>query len=188
MIFLVTVYSIGLEIKERTARKWLAMGKNSLSLSLLGKLLPHTIVFFIVGSGLIALLYGFLHFPINSGIFSMLFTLLLFILSAQALGIVMIGVLPTLRLGLSFASLFGMVSFSIAGFSFPVSAMYPALQSLSLLFPLRHYYLIYVDQALNGRDFFYSTPHFIALLLFLLLPFFILRNLKRALLHFEYKP
>lgn len=188
MIFLVTVYSIGIEIKERTARRWLAMGNNSLSLSLLGKLLPQTLIFFVVGIGLVALLYGFMRFPVLSGVLPMLAALLLLILSAQAVGILMIGVLPTLRLGLSFASLFGMISFSITGFSFPVSAMYPSFQALANLFPLRHYYLIYVDQALNGRSFFYSCSHYIALLLFLLLPFLILRNLKRALLYFEYQP
>lgn len=187
-IFLITVYSIGIEIKQRTARKWLARGNNSLSFSLLGKLLPHTLVFFAVGIALIAIFYRYMQFPALSGIFPMLVALLLFILSAQAMGILMIGVLPTLRLGLSFASLFGMLSFSVAGFSFPVSAMYPSIQALSNLFPLRHYYLIYVDQALNGRSFFYSCPHYIALLLFLLLPFFVLRNLKKALLYFEYQP
>ena len=188
IILLITVYSIGTEIKDRTARRWLSLGNNSLSLSLLGKLLPYTLIFFLVGLSLIVLLYGFLQFPIQSGFLPMMFALLLLILSSQALGILMIGTLPTLRLGLSFASLFGMVSFSIAGFSFPVSAMYPPIQALSNLFPLRHYYLIYVDQALNGRAFFYSCSHYIILLLFLLIPFFILRNLKRALLYFEYKP
>ena len=39
---------------------------------------------------------------------------------------------------------------SISGFSFPVMAMHPALQVLSNLFPLRHYFLIYVSQTLNG--------------------------------------
>lgn len=188
MIMLVTVFGIGIEIKEKTAREWLGMGNNSLSFCLLGKLLPHTLIFFVVGLGMLSLLYAFMQFPIQSGVFPMMMALFLFILSAQGLGILMIGVLPTLRLGLSFASLFGMLSFSIAGFSFPVSAMYPPVQALSNIFPLRHYYLIYVDQALNGRSFFYSTAHYVALLLFLLLPFFVLRNLKRALLYFEYEP
>ena len=44
--------------------------------------------------------------------------------------------LTTLRLGLSFASLWGVISFSISGFSFPVMAMNPVLQALSNLFPL----------------------------------------------------
>lgn len=35
-------------------------------------------------------------------------------------------------------------------------AMNPVLQALSNLFPLRHYFLIYVDQALNGYSMAYS--------------------------------
>ena len=41
LIFMVTVYSIGVEIKDRTAREWLRMGNNSIWFSLAGKLLPH---------------------------------------------------------------------------------------------------------------------------------------------------
>ena len=65
---------------------------------------------------------------------------------------------------LSFASLFGMISFSIVGFSFPVQGMDPTLQALARLFPLRHYFLIYVDQALNGRALFYTLGEYAWLL------------------------
>lgn len=36
LIFMVTVYSIGVEIKDRTAREWLRMGNNSIWISLAG--------------------------------------------------------------------------------------------------------------------------------------------------------
>ena len=90
----------------------------------------------------------------------MLSALFLLVIASQAVGIFMIGVLPTFRLGLSSACLFGMIAFSIVGFSFPVLRMDPTLQALSNLFPLRHYFLIYVDQALNGRPFFYSWAEY----------------------------
>ena len=45
LIFMVTVYSIGVEIKDRTAREWLRMSNNSIYIALAGKLLPHTVVF-----------------------------------------------------------------------------------------------------------------------------------------------
>ena len=138
LIFMVTVYSIGVEIKDRTAREWLRMSNNSIYIALAGKLLPHTVVFFIMGIFYNVYLYGFLHFPCNSGIFPMIFATLCLVLASQCCGIVMIGTLPTLRLGLSFASLWGVISFSISGFSFPVMAMNPVLQALSNLFPLRH--------------------------------------------------
>ena len=76
LIFMVTVYSIGVEIKDRTAREWLRMSNNSIYIALAGKLLPHTVVFFTMGIFYNVYLYGFLHFPCNSGIFPMIFATL----------------------------------------------------------------------------------------------------------------
>lgn len=188
MIFLMTVYCIGIEIKHDTARQWLEMGRGCLFKSLLGKLLPHTLIFTLVGFMMCAALYGFNSFPLQSGWGPMIVAIFLLVIASQAVGVFMIGVLPTLRLGLSFASLFGMISFSIVGFSFPVLAMHPSLQALSELFPLRHYFLIYVDQALNGRDLYYSLGEYLWLLAFLILPFLIGRTLKKALLYMKYIP
>lgn len=188
MIFLVTVFSIGSEIKMGTSREWLEQSGNSLVRALIGKLLPQTIIFTIVGLTIMSLLYGFSAFPLLSGWVPMIVAIILLVLASQAVGVFMIGVLPTLRLGLSFASLFGMVAFSITGFTFPVTAMYPAFQALTNLFPLRHYFLIYVDQALNGRSLYYTWNEYLFLAAFLLLPLLIGRNLKRALLYFNYIP
>ena len=188
LIFMVTVFSIGVEIKDRTAREWLRLSNNSIYIALAGKLLPQTVVFFIMGIFYNVYLYGYLHFPCNSGILPMLLATLCLVLASQCCGILMIGTLPTLRLGLSFASLWGVISFSISGFSFPVMAMNPVLQALSNLFPLRHYFLIYVDQALNGYSMAYSWSNYMALLIFMLLPFFVVHRLKEALIYYKYVP
>ena len=163
MIFLVTVMSIGSEIKYSTAREWLAMGGNSLTVSLIGKILPYTVIFTTVAFLYAAALYGFNSFPLNSGWLPMLSALFLLVIASQAVGI-------------------------FIGFSFPVLGMDPTLQALSDLFPLRHYFLIYVDQALNGRPFFYSWTEYAWLTGFLVLPFLIGKNLKNALLYFKYIP
>ena len=188
LIFMITVFSIGVEIKERTARQWMRMSNNSIWIALAGKLLPHTAVFFLMGICYNVYLYGFLDFPCNSGILPMLFATLCLVLASQSMGILMIGTLPTLRLGLSFASLWGVLSFSMCGLSFPAMAMHPILQALANLFPLRHYFLIYVDQALNGYSMTYSWINYVALLLFMLLPFLIAPRLKGALIYYKYIP
>ncbi|MDR0962938.1 MAG: ABC transporter permease [Mediterranea sp.] len=188
LIFLITVYSIGVEIKDRTAREWLRLSDNSIYIALAGKLLPHTLVFFLMGILYNVYLYGFLHFPCNSGILPMLIATLCLVLASQCMGVVMIGTLPTLRLGLSFASLWGVLSFSMCGLSFPAMAMHPVLQALANLFPLRHYFLIYVDQALNGYPMIYSWTNYMALLIFMLLPFLVITRLKRALIYYKYIP
>mgnify|MGYP002458131757 FL=1 len=188
LIFMVTVYSIGVEIKDRTAREWLRMGNNSIWISLAGKLLPHTAIFFLMGILYNVYLYGFLHFPCNSGILPMLLATLCLVLASQGMGILMIGTLPSLRLGLSFASLWGVLSFSMCGLSFPAMAMHPVLQGLANLFPLRHYFLIYADQALNGYPLYYSWGEVLWLMLFLLLPLTVLYRLKGVLLTYRYEP
>ena len=188
LIFMVTVFSIGVEIKERTARQWLRAGNNSIWISLAGKLLPHTAVFFLMGILYNVYLYGFLHYPCHSGIGPMLLATLCLVLASQGMGVLMIGTLPTLRLGLSFASLWGVLSFSMCGLSFPAMGMHPTLQALTNLFPLRHYFLIYVDQALNGYPMSYSWMNYVALLLFMMLPFLIANRLKGALIYYKYVP
>jgi ABC-2 type transport system permease protein len=188
LIFMITVYSIGVELKERTSREWLRMSGNSIYRALAGKLLPHTVIFFLMGVLYNVYLYGVLQFPCNSGIMPMLFATLCLVLASQCMGVVMIGTLPTLRLGLSFASLWGVLSFSICGLSFPAMAMHPTLQALANLFPLRHYFLIYVDQALNGYPMLYSWSNYLALLVFMLLPFLVVNRLKRALIYYKYVP
>ena len=188
LIFMITVYSIGTEIKNKTSRDWLNMGNNSITVSVLGKLLPHTIVFIAIGIFTCVMLniYGVL--PLNAGWAPMITAIILLVLASQAFGVFMIGVLPTVRLGLSFACLFGMLAFSLCGLSYPVSEMYPWLNSMSYLYPLRHYLLIYIDQALNGRDLFYSWTEYLWLSGFIILPFLTKKNLKNAMLHFHYIP
>ena len=188
LIFMVTVYSIGVEIKDRTAREWLRMSNNSIYIALEGRLLPRTVVFCIMGIFYNVYLYGFLHYPCNSGILPMLLAGLLLVLASQAFGIFLFGLFTTMRLALSTASLWGVISFSISGMSFPVMAMNPVLQGLACLFPLRHYFLIYVNLALNGYPLIYAWHSVVALMLFMLLPFFILKRLRTVLLHYVYIP
>lgn len=187
-IFMVTVYSIGSEIKESTARRWLQMGGLSMPKALTGKLLPQTLVFFLMGATYVFYLYGYLHYPCHCGIPVMLCVMALFVLASQGMGVLMISTLPTLRLGLSFASLWGVISFSICGMSYPVMAMHPVLQGTSYLFPLRHYFLIYVNSALDGQPLLNAWPFVAGLTAFALLPLILLRRLKNVLLTYKYIP
>ena len=187
-IFMVTVYSIGTEIKRGTARQWLSLARGNILRALVGKLLPQWIVFLLMSALLAVYLYGYLHFPCLCGIPTMLFVLLLFVTASQGLGVLMITFLPTLRLGLSFASLWGVVSFSISGMSFPIMSMHPVLQGACLLFPLRHYFLLYVNCALHGYPLSNALPYVIGLLCFALLPVVLAGRLRVLLLTYKYVP
>lgn len=188
LIFMVTVSTIATEIKQGTAREWLDMADGSMIRALMGKLLPQSAVWLTMGIFICVYLYRIEGFPCQSGIAPMMLAMSVFIIASQALGVVMAGVFPSLRLGLSLASLWGVLSISISGFSFPVLAMPKLIQAVSGLFPLRHYFLIYVNQALNGYSMHYAAVNYVALLGFTLLPLIVLPRLKHALLHNTYTP
>lgn len=187
-IFMVTVFSIGTEVKHNTVHDWLIMARGSMFHALAGKLLPQTLIFFLIGIAFAIGLYGVLHFPCHCGLPTMLLVMFLGIIGAQGLGVFMFAMLPTLRLSLSFASLWGVISFSICGMSYPVMAMHPTLQGLSYLFPLRHYFLLYVNCALDGYPLMNAAPYVVGLLLFAMLPLLLLRRLKKMLLVVPYIP
>ena len=187
-IFMVTVYSLGSELKFDTADELMASSNDSIIVALTTKLLPHTIVFLLMGTLYVLLLYGYLHFPCNCGIPRMWCVMALFVLACQGLGVFMFTMLPTLRMGLSFASLWGVISFSISGMSFPVMAMHPILLGLSYLFPLRHYYLLYVNSALDGYILANAWPFVLGMIGFMVLPIPFLGRLKKVMKTYAYEP
>lgn len=187
-IFMITVYSLGTELKFRTADDLMARSDGSIIVAINSKLLPQLFVFLLMGTLYVWLLYGYLHFPCQCGIARMWCVMALYVMACQGLGVFMFAMLPTLRLGLSFASLWGVISFSISGMSFPVMAMHPVLQGLSLLFPLRHYFLLYVNCALDGYPMANAWPYVLALVAFAILPWPCMMRLKHVLLHCTYEP
>lgn len=187
-IFMMTVYSLGSELKFGTADELMRSSSDSTVVALTGKLIPHSLVFLLVGTAILLWLYGILRFPCHCGIGRMWCVMALYVLACQGLGVFMFTMLPTLRMGLSFASLWGVLSFSISGMSFPVMAMHPSLQGAAFLFPLRHYYLLYVNCALDGHPLAAAAPYVVCLILFALLPVPCLGRLRKVLKTYRYEP
>lgn len=188
LIMLSTSYTVGMEWKSGTQKTLYGMAGNSSSIALVGKLLPQTVLFTIMFVLYDVYFYRYMGYPCNVGIWHMMLLGFLTVLASQAFGVFFFGVfLGQMRTAMCLCSLWGILSFSIAGFTYPVTAMTPFLQHLSWLFPLRHYYLIYVNQALNGYDIAYVASSVIALLCFLLLPVLVLPRYRKAFLKYKYQ-
>ena len=114
--------------------------------------------------------------------------MMMFVVACQAFALIICCVLPNLRLALSVVSLFGVLSFSITGFSFPLEDMYGAVAIFSHIVPVRYYFLIYIDQALNGIALYYSRWYFVALAIFPLVATTMLWRLKKACKNPVYVP
>ncbi len=188
MIMLVTTYSITSEIKFGTSVGWLATAQGRMSVALLGKLLPQTAIWIVCAMFMLSVLYGYCHFPMNGSMSALVAATLLFVIASQAMGLLWASIVPNPRLSVTFASLFGILSFSFTGFSFPVQSMYGAIGVFSWLMPVRHYFLIYINEALNGIPLYYSRWYFVALILFPFVCLLPVRRLKRACLNPVYVP
>lgn len=182
IIFLFTVSSFGSEVKSGTGKELLALGNNNIMTVIIGKLLPYTVLYLIIGMAMLALMFGYFNFPLHSPFFFIFLALLCLILASQGLGLAFIGIYGNYRMGLSVASLLGMLSFSLTGFSFPIEGMNPILQSLSYIFPERHFFLIYVNQALDGFPIGYVAYQFVWLMGFALFGLLLYPLIKRFLL------
>lgn len=187
-IFMITVYGLGTELKFNTADELMQRSGGSVIVAVTGKLIPQLLVFLLSGTLYVLYLYAYLHFPCHCGLARMWCIMALFVMACQGMGVFMFTMFPTLRLGLSFASLWGVISFSISGMSFPVMAMHPILQGIANLFPLRHYFLLYVNSALDGYPLANAWSFVLALLAFALLPWPCMFRLKKVLTTYRYEP
>ena len=188
IVLLVTVFSICQEHKTGSSVEWLREAGGNMAMALLGKLLPQTLIFTAVGVALQSVMFGYLHFPLNNHPLHMILAMFLLVAACQGFAVFITEMLPNLRIALSVMSLTGILCFSIAGFSFPVEKMYGGVAIFSYLVPIRYYFLIYIDQALNGIPIYYSRLYYIALLIFMLLPALSLRRLKKQCINPVYVP
>lgn len=188
MIFLITAFSLGQELKYGTSRRLMQMADGSVVKALFGKLFPQTVIWWVVAFFMTAWLYRYNHYPMNGSWGWMLLSEFMFVLACQGFAIFVVCVLPNLRLSLSVCALLGILSFSIGAFSFPVPSMYPAMRLFTYIVPVRYNFLIYADQALNGIDIAYSKMWFVGYIVFMLLPLTLLWRLKKDLKHPIYVP
>ena len=187
-IFLISTYSLGTELKFATSKKWLEMADNNIMVALLGKFLPQTIIWLAIVFGYQLYVFFHLGFPHQGSPFMLVLLGLMQVLASQGFGIFAFGLMPSLRMSMSVCSLWAVVSISMAGSAFPVMGMDGALQSLSWLFPLRHYWMIYQACVFNGFPLIESWFHFAALLAFMLLPWMVVKKIKNAMLTYVYIP
>ena len=132
------------------------------------------------------ILYHQLHFPMAGSIWNMFLAIFLLVVASEAVAIFILEMLPVPRLALSVGALYSVLGFSLAGFTLPLEAMTPWIQGLGSIFPIRHYYLFYVQEAIFGAGFAGWWKEVVWLLCFLFVPLLGLQRLKKAYIYQNY--
>lgn len=177
-ILMLTVFSIGIEFKQGTTSQWYKTAGESTVVALLGKALPYTVLFSILGIITDVLLFGYMHFPMNGSIWWMFLATILYVLAYQAVGVFFIGIFRRLRDAISLAAFYGLFAFTFAGFTFPIEGLPFRSQIFSWIFPIRYYFKNYVRDALYGAPLSYSWWYLVAMTVFMLLPFIVIKSLR----------
>ncbi len=182
-VYLTTVMVPGIPSKN-----WLAMADNNVTIALVGKFLPQTLIWLAIVFGYQLYVFFYLGFPHQGSPWMLVLLGLMHVMAAQGFGIFAFGLMPSLRMSMSISSLWAVLSISMAGSAFPAMGMDGALQSLSWLFPLRHYFMLYQACIFNGFPLVEVWFHFAALLGFILLPWMVASKIKNAMLTYVYIP
>ena len=182
MIFTVmaTIFAIGTELKQGTAREWFRTGGDSAGAALAGKVLPITAAMFLISLVMLIVIFKIVGTPLNGSLGVILVGTLLFILAYQSISVMIVSLLANLRLALSIGGGYSVLAFTFSGLTFPIMAMWKPMQWVSCLFPFTFYTDIFVDQMLRGTPVVYSLPDLGYMLLFVVLPLLCLPRLKRV--------
>ncbi len=178
-IVMVTVFSIGTELKNGTAREWLRTADDSVGAALLGKLLPVTAAMLLLSLVMFTIIFKVVGVPLNGSLALILAGTLLFIVSYQSISVLIVSLMANLRLSLSLGGGYSVLAFTFSGLTFPIMAMYPAMRVVSKIFPFTYYTDLFVDQMLRGAPAICSLPDLGGMALFIVLPLLCLPRLRR---------
>ena len=187
-MFLISSYSLGTELKFNTSKQWIAAADDNILVAIIGKFLPQFIIWIAIVFAYQWYVFYHLGFPHQGSPWMLVLLGVMQVLASQGFGIFAFGLMPSLRMSMSVSSLWAVLSFSMAGSAFPIMGMDAPLQSLSWLFPLRHYWMIYQTCVFNGFPLIEAWFHFAALAAFMLLPWLVMKKIKNAMLTYVYIP
>lgn len=187
LILLITVYSVGSEIKFRTADDWLATAQGNIVVAILGKLLPYTLIFSLIAILGNYVMFGVLNIPFHNSWLLINAMTVLFVIATQALALFIFSLFPAVALIISIVSMVGSLGATLSGVTFPVLNMYPVVRDASYLFPIRHFTEIVQTMLYSGGGFVYIWPSAVILCIFPLLALAMLPRLKRAIMSHKYE-
>lgn len=187
VIVILMIYSLGTELKYGTSRHLLQTVEGDIYAAVSGKAALYTLLFTLIGWSIEAILYKWMHIPLAGRLGQMMLACFLLVLASEAVAVFIIGCVPVCRFALSIGALYSVLGLSMTGFTLPVEAMPAGLRGLTMMYPLRYYYEMYVQVGIFGSSFGQWYVYVVALLLFCFLPFLVMKRLGHAYEYLDYE-
>ncbi len=187
MAMICAIYVVGIELKNGSSRRWLAVSNRNIFNAMSAKLLPYTLLYTIMIILSEIVMEKFMGFPSEGNSVIMYLGAMFTVISYQAMGLLILGIFPSMRTALSLSAFYGVMSFTLTGFTYPNEAMLPAVQPFTFIYPLRQYYQLYCNVQINGLPFSENLLPFAFLMVFWLVPFLVIKRIKTVAIKLDYE-
>jgi len=166
-IVIATVVSFGSLFKEKKEREF--FHSKYIEMQIIGKMLPYTLAYMVLGIGFLFYLYGTLPWHFEGSFAVMIFGMFLTLLAYQGVALFLFSTGFDYARSLSLGAVYTAPAFAFLGVTFPVSDMNSFALFWRDLLPVSYYMELQISQANYGADIFLELSKLSSLSLFLLL-------------------
>jgi len=149
-IMCATVWAVGGEMKRQRVASWLEVAGGRVHLALLGKLIPQTIWFTMMGWVMLVLFFGPMELPRPQDSRVLMLGVPLYVMACQSVALLFVAFTSEMAQAASFTSFYASSSFVFAGVTFPRVAMPLAARLWHDVLPLTYMVRLINEQTVRG--------------------------------------
>lgn len=186
VIIVITIYAFGSDLKYNRGKQMYAKGGNNVLNVLIGKMLPYTIVFSILGFFMNSLIFYKIGTPFKGSFFVINLIFIGFTIACQMFAFAYVSLSSSLRTALTFGGGMAALSFSFAGYTFPMEGMPYMIQKICYIFPLTSYINFLVDYGIRGISLSICYTYIFVYLIFFFIGVLTIPKYKKLLIQGRY--
>ncbi|MRT93589.1 ABC transporter permease [Ancylomarina sp. 16SWW S1-10-2] len=145
------LYALGIELKDGTGRELLEISGNSVVTAVTAKLLPYLLLFMVDAMVMNLIIFPYMSTPIHGSLTLIILSEFVMVVAYLLLAVFFLAVTANMRLSLSLAGAYTMMSLTFSGLTFPRFGMPLVAKFFSVLFPFTFWLEIFMGQTLRGE-------------------------------------
>lgn len=173
IVFFLAARSINSEHTNQTYNELYELSNKNIFNIIIGKLTTYTLIGFIIGIFIFAVVYPLFGIPLGENSLSFLIVIFIFAMCNAMLGMMISAIFKNEAIAMDMSFVYNSPAFVFSGFTFPILAM-PVFESwYAKLIPYTHFLKAFIKGFQMNTPFHYLYPQIINLLLFFLFGYII---------------
>lgn len=153
IIMVVSIFVFGSVLKYNKGKELLEQANDKIYVAILGKILPYTCMFFLIGFFMNTFLFYKIGVPLKGSFVGVNSIFFVFVLVCQSMALFLTTLFTSMRTALTIGGSYAALAFSFAGYTFPPEGMSPFIQGLNYIFPFHAYLRFLVNYGIRGVSY-----------------------------------